>query len=331
MRIATAKEVIQSRTMQNSDNVAVIDIGSNSIKLLVARRNIKKGKIESLYSKTLETRISSGINLDPPKISDSAMSAGVQSVRELCGQAFYYKPLEIRIVATSAVRDAVNGSKFNKQIKLATGLNVQVLTGEQEAQAIGRGLSCDPQIKTSEPFMQIDLGGGSLECILFNYDSIVQATSLALGAVRITEHFISDPTQPLSIDIERSIQNHVTKLVENEGLLETPSLGSLIATGGAVTVTRGILAARDKTAQEEYSPIISLLQIRELKAELVSLPLSERIKIKSLPAARADILPTALITIEQLMNLLGHEQLIHSHYNLRYGIALDILQAIKYS
>ncbi len=331
MRIATAKEMIQSRTMQKSVNVAIIDVGSNSIKLLVVRKNIRNGNLESLYSKTLETRISSGISFDPPKISDSAMSAGVQSVRELCDQAVCYKPLEIRIVATSAVRDAVNGSEFNRQIELATGLNVQVLEGEQEARAIGRGLSCDPQIKTSEKFMQIDLGGGSLECILFNCDSIVQATSLALGAVRITEHFISDPTQPLRREVEKSIQNHVTKLIKNEGLLETPYLGSLIATGGAVTVTRGILAARDNTALEEYSPMISLLQIRELKAELISLPLSERVKIKSLPTARADILPAALITIEQLMHLMGHKQLIHSQYNLRYGIALDILQAIKYS
>ena len=70
---------------------------------------------------------------------------------------------------------------------------------------------------------------------------------------------------------------------------------------------------------------------KELKAELISLPLSERVKIKSLPTARADILPAALITIEQLMHLMGHKQLIHSQYNLRYGIALDILQAIKYS
>ena len=331
MLIATAKEIIHSRKMQKSVNVAIIDIGSNSIKLLVVRKNIKNGNLESLYSKALETRISGGISFSSPKISDSAMSAGVQSVRELCDLAVCYKPLEIRIVATSAVRDAVNGSKFNKQIELATGLNVQVLTGQQEARAIGRGLLCDPQLKKSEKFMQIDLGGGSLECIFFNCDSIVQATSLALGAVRITEHFISDPTQPLKRGVEKSIQNHVKKLIKNEGLLQTPYLGSLIATGGAATATRGILAARDNTALEEYSPMISLLQIRELKAELISLPLSERIKIKNLPAARADILPVALITIEQLMHLMGHKQLIHSQYNLRYGIALDILQAIKYS
>ena len=178
--------------------------------------------------------------------------------------------------------------------------------------------------------MQIDLGGGSLECIHFRCDSIVQATSLALGAVRITEHFITDPTQPIRREVEKSIQKYVTKLIKNEGLLETPNLGSLIATGGAVKVARAILAARDNTALEEYSPIISLLQIRELKAELISLPLTERIKINSLPATRADILPAALITIEQIMHLMGHKQLIHSEYNLRYGIALDILKEIKY-
>ena len=115
-------------------------------------------------------------------------------------------------------------------------------------------------------------------------------------------------------------------MIKNEGLLETPNLGSLIATGGAATATRGILAARDNTVLEEYSPMISLLQIRELKAVLISLPLSERIKINNLPANRADFLPAALITIEQIMLLMGHQQLIHSQYNLRYGIALDILK-----
>ena len=330
MRIATAKEMIQSRTMRKGEIVAIIDVGSNSIKLLVIRKNIKNNNLESLYSKTLETRISSGISLNPPKISDDAISAGVQSIRELCNEALCYKPLEIRIVATSAIRDATNGSKFNRQVELATGLNVKILTGEQEAHAIGMGVLCDPQVKTINKFMQIDLGGGSLECIHFRCDSIVQATSLALGAVRITEHFITDPTQPIRREVEKSIQKYVTKLIKNEGLLKTPKLGSLIATGGAVKVARAILAARDNTALEEYSPIISLLQIRELKAELISLPLTERIKINSLPATRADILPAALITIEQIMHLMGHKQLIHSEYNLRYGIALDILKEIKY-
>ncbi|MEC7609612.1 MAG: hypothetical protein VX964_05535 [Verrucomicrobiota bacterium] len=316
--------------MRKGEIVAIIDVGSNSIKLLVIRKNIKNNNLESLYSKTLETRISSGISLNPPKISDDAISAGVQSVRELCNEALCYKPLEIRIVATSAIRDATNGSKFNRQVELATGLNVKILTGEQEAHAIGRGVLCDPQVKTINKFMQIDLGGGSLECIHFRCDSIVQATSLALGAVRITEHFITDPTQPIRREVEKSIQKYVTKLIKNEGLLETPNLGSLIATGGAVKVARAILAARDNTALEEYSPIISLLQIRELKAELISLPLTERIKINSLPATRADILPAALITIEQIMHLMGHKQLIHSEYNLCYGIASDILKEIKY-
>ena len=329
MRIATAKDMIQSRTMLNSQSVAIIDVGSNSIKLLVVSKNVKDGSLESRYSKTLETRISSGITLDPPQISDSAMSAGVQSVQKLYKEALCYKPLEVRIVATSAVRDAVNRSEFNKKIELATGLSVHILTGVQEARAIGRGLSCDPKVKKSKKFIQIDLGGGSLEYIHFDSDSIVQAASLALGSVRITERFIKDPSKPIRRNVEKSIQKHVTKLIKNEGLLKTPYLGSLIATGGALTVTRAILAARDNRALEEFSPLISLQQIREIKAELISLPLSERIKIKSLPAARADILPAALITIEQIMNLMGYTQLMHSQYNLRYGIALDILQAVK--
>lgn len=307
------------------DTVAVIDVGSNSIKLLVARAGATAGRLEALFSETIETRISAGIGRDLPSLSEAAIIHGTATIRELHRLALEYQPSQIAIVATSAVRDAINGEDFLKSVFEATGLRIRILSGSEEATYIGQGLSCDPTIAGMRRFIQIDIGGGSLELIRFEDGAIQQAISLQLGAVRLTERFVADKDAAFAPEAESAIRAHVATQLQKSGFDFIPSELPLIATGGAFTVSRAVLAAQAGSDIADSPPHLQRSVLDALRQKLGTLALHERLSTPHLPAARADILPTALIIIDALLDYAGRDCLTHSYYNLRYGIAADLL------
>ena len=316
--------------MPSSETVAVIDVGSNSIKLLVARAGATAGSIETVLNATIETRISAGISRERPRLSAASMPAGRGTISELVRRAEVYQPHQMRIVATSAVRDALNGTEFSAQVTGATGIAVQVLSGSEEATYIGRGLACDPQIAGIQRFVQMDLGGGSLELIRFNAGQIEHALSLQLGAVRLTERFIADRDAPIGSATAAAIRAHFEQTLAHSGFDFAPSTDAFIVTGGACSVTRAILAGRAQQSIQQRSAILTRAELSQLKSELMALPLHKRMATPQLPAARADIVPTALITIETVLERAERHAVTHSFYNLRYGIAAELLAAARY-
>jgi len=312
--------------MPNPETVAVIDVGSNSIKLLVARPGNTPGSVETIFAETIETRLSTGISQALPSLSESAMTAGCQTITELVRLAQGYHPKTIQIVATSAVRDATNSVQFIELVNDAVGIEIQTLSGHEEATYIGKGLGCDPQITDTQSFIQMDIGGGSLELIHFNHGKIDKALSLQLGAVRLTEQFITDRDAALSPEMEARIASHVRDTLAASGFDFEPRSAPLIVTGGAFTVTRAVLAAQVEQTIEERSPVLSHAEISALKTTLMARPLHERMAVPPLPATRADIIPAALITIDTVLNTAARDRVTHSFYNLRYGIAAELLR-----
>ena len=304
--------------------VAVVDVGSNSIKLLVAALR-EDGSIETKFSETVETRISEGISHELPVLTERAMASGIRTIIELLRQARDFKPDRIAIVATSAVRDAMNGMDLIDAVEEATGIEMRVLSGTEEATYIGRGLACDPAINGTRDFIQMDIGGGSLELIRLRDAQIEQAISLRLGAVRISERFIGDLQAPVSKHEETAIRAYITAELTQSHFSFAPGTLPLIATGGAFVVSRAVLAAQAGVAIEDYSATLQCKELEKLKGRLCGLSLHERLAVPHLPASRADIIPTALITILALLQHAGRQQITHSFYNLRYGIAAELL------
>ena len=308
------------------DTVAVIDVGSNSIKLLVARAGAKSNSIDTLCRETIETRISGGISSKLPSLNEDAITAGTNTIAKLQNMAQNYQPDRTVVVATSAVRDAINGNDFVQNIAEGTGLQVRILSGAEEANYIGQGISCDPAIGGMTSFIQTDIGGGSLELIRFEAGQIQQAISLQLGAVRLTERFVEDADAPLTLKIEASIRRYVTEQLMSSDFDFSPAELPLIGTGGAYTVSRAMLAAETDSDIEHSLPQLERSTLSQLKNKLAPLPVRERLSIPRLPAARADIMPTALITIDALLEVANRSSLTHSLYNLRYGVAANLLK-----
>ena len=126
-----------------SASIAVIDIGSNSIKVLLASRT-PDGSLTALMMRTLEARISAGISQACPRLGEQGIVRGLAAIQSLVADTAAYAPSRTVLVATSAVRDAANRAEFCERVRTATGRDIRILSGEEEASLIGRGLLCDP-------------------------------------------------------------------------------------------------------------------------------------------------------------------------------------------
>ncbi len=311
--------------MDNPPSVAVIDIGSNSIKVLVAAR-AADGGISTLKTRTLDARISAGISKTDPRLGEDGMRRGLEAITTLLADAASYSPGRSVLVATSAVRDAQNGAEFRQRVQTATGHEIRILSGDEEANLIGRGLTCDPALRSLRNFYVFDLGGGSLECLAFHERQIQQAASLQLGCVRLTEKFVRDPGAPFAAEAEGAIAAHSRATLAAAGFtFSLPPGAATVGTGGTISTVRAILAARAGQTFEQSDSHVTVAALRSLLAELGRLSLDERKKTPGLPPPRADVFPTALATLVAVAESGGFDAYRHSLFNLRFGLAAELL------
>lgn len=312
----------------SSRRVAVIDVGSNTVKLLVAGRD-DAGHLTSLHQRTLETRISAGLSGHPPQLSEAGMQAGVEAIATLLHAAGPFAPAETIIVATSAVRDAANGTDFQSRVSSATGHRLRILTGDEEATLIGRGVQSDPALSGLQAFQLFDLGGGSLECITFREGKAREALSLPLGCVRLTERFVPDPTEPLSASARTAITHCVHDALHARGCVPAnPPVPQAVFAGGTMTTARAILGARAGLPLDRTSAVLTVADLAQLLDEVAALPLDRRLAIPGLSAGRADVFPAALVTVLAIATVGDYRSFQHTFHNLRWGLAADRLKAV---
>ncbi len=308
--------------------VTIIDIGSNSIKNLVAARERSGAPVTALKMRTIEARISAGISQAAPSLSEEGMRRGLDAVQSLLSDSAGLPPHPVALVATSAVRDAANGDEFRRRIREATGHTVRLLSGQEEAALVGRGLITDPGLSGLRDFHVFDLGGGSLECLAFTGREIRQAVSLQLGCVRLTERCISDPAAPIPPDALARVAGITREVLAKSGFpAALPASAAAIGTGGTLTTARAILGALENKPLPGTSPSLPVGRLRDLLLALSAQTLAERRLIPSMPPGRADILPAALMTLVTIAELGGFDAYHHSLRNLRWGLADEILAA----
>ncbi|MCC5835608.1 MAG: hypothetical protein JJU20_12810 [Opitutales bacterium] len=296
--------------------VGIIDIGSNSIKSLVAERDSASGAFIDRGTELEETRISTGIGQHRSYLSAKSIERGANSVEKLWRGLHRFGPLDaLRIVATSAVRDAANRNAFIEAIRGRTNVQLEVLRGEEEAEGIAYGVLQDPEIPSDlSQFQLFDQGGGSLEWIAFEARSVAERQSLPLGAVRLTERFIEDSAAPISAAAREAISNEIRNQFTPLPLRKKVPI---VACGGGVAVIETLLG----------NPRITLDALRKLEVQLCSLSTEQRIATMAIPAGRADIMPACVIAFRSLLEMLEADYLTHSRYNLRYGLAARLLES----
>ncbi|MDQ8200422.1 hypothetical protein QEH56_19815 [Pelagicoccus enzymogenes] len=300
-------------------SVGVIDVGSNTIKLLIAKPG-KTLPAEKVTFVVEETRIGEGMTGHPPVIDKEAIARGSAAIARLVKAAADCDSL--CIVATSAVRDASNKQEFVNAVEKACGHELRILSGDEEAAFIGEALKCDPALSHLDSFSLLDLGGGSLECIQFLNGRLRDAQSLQLGSVRLASMLIANREVPLDSSNRAKISNYVNEcwLASKFPANSSPSEVAVL-TGGAAKHLAEALSGKQLDGGLRFE------EFRKIAHHICDLPLNERVKKYGIPASRADIFPTAMATLEASLNHLGCERLYFTEFNLRFGVAAKLLHS----
>ncbi|MEP6664045.1 MAG: Ppx/GppA family phosphatase [Verrucomicrobiota bacterium] len=300
---------------------AVIDIGTNSVKLLVA--TILDGEVTPIEECSKQTRLGKGF-YESHLLQADAIAATAAAVQKFTALAEELRAENIRIIATSAARDANNASELLEVIERASGFKVEIISGEQEADWVFQGVTSDPRF-AGRPLLILDVGGGSTEFILGENKLQCFRNSYRLGTVRLLEQLtLGDPPGTQALENCRAIlrrffeEEIVPKL--SPALKKTTRPVQLVGTGG----TTSILARMEKALPEFdraaiESTCLSLAQITAHAERLWNLSLEERKKIIGLPAKRADVILTGLVIYEAVGRYFGFQELHISTRGLRFA------------
>jgi len=310
---------------------AVIDVGTNSIKLLVA--DVAGPDICPLDERSRQTRLGRGfyqthhLQREPIEMTAKAVSEFAQIARNAGASS-------IRVIATSAARDAVNSAELRSAIEQASGLELEVISGAQEAEWAFQGATTDRTL-AQDPVLLLDVGGGSTQFILGRGQRTDFAESFRLGTVRLLEKLSpGDPPDPKELArcrgwLHRFMQEEVRPGLDPAIWRESkfqPEHGQvrLVGTGGTASIL-GCMEARLQTFDRECleSTHLSLARLHWHVEHLWELPMDQRRKIIGLPANRADVILTGTAIFEVVMEQFGFSELRLSTRGLRFAAVMD--------
>jgi exopolyphosphatase/guanosine-5'-triphosphate,3'-diphosphate pyrophosphatase len=304
--------------------LAVLDIGTNSIHMVLAEVEPDFSyKILDRYKDV--TRLGDG-TFKTHRLPEAAMRRGLEVIRTQVTLARNKGFKRIKAVATSAVREAQNGGEFLKSVSRETGLTVRVVTGQEEARLIYLGVRHSMEL-SEQPVLIVDVGGGSVELIAGNRETMLQGQSLKLGAIRLKDLYLQrDPSSEAVVkDLQQTIDTEIASALQRFKVRE---FSGMIGTSGMIGNLTEIIYLRrtDKPVPQLNLATISRKEVEEVEGLLREASVKERLAIPGLDPKRVDtLLPTAMV-IRTLMKQAGQDTLTISDKAIREGIIYDFIQ-----
>ena len=282
----------------------IIDMGTNSMRLAVAE--VEDGKLTMLGQKVLYPRMGEGMGKER-RIQEIPLQRNAEAARELLAQAHAWGAEVIHLTATSAVREAVNREEVCRCLEEKTGVKVEVLSGEQEAQLSYIGASED-FVREGRSLAVLDIGGGSTELVYQNEGKLCRA-SVPVGAVALAENRLTWE------EAEVLLQGLIKETLPENILL--------VGVGG----THTCLAAIEQKLKEYDAGRVHGFQLMKSRVTywlelLLPMSIEERLTIDGLTPQRADILPAGAWIALKMMELLQQEKITVSDKGLVYGLLL---------
>jgi exopolyphosphatase/guanosine-5'-triphosphate,3'-diphosphate pyrophosphatase len=314
-----------------SERRGVIDIGTNSIKLLVA--DVADSDVTPFLEESRQTRLGQGFYethcLQPERIEQTA-----QAVARFVEKAREHNTASIRIIATSAVREARNSDQLAGAIQKACGLPMEIISGEQEADLAFRGINTDRTL-AGRPVLLLEVGGGSMQFILGHDEHPHFLESFPVGSVRLLEKLPhSDPPSAAELEacrawlkkfLEKEVRPKLLPAIERERAAGKPAgTLQLVGTGGTASILGGMEARLEQFDRARLEAVqLNLDRLRWHVENLWQLPLEKRKHIIGLPKNRADIILTGAAIYEAVMCEFAFRQLRISTRGLRFGAVLE--------
>lgn len=307
----------------DTQRVAVVDIGSNSTRLLVA--DVAAGSIREVERQSRVTRLGRGVDL-AGQLSAEAIEAACTAIADYVSIYEEAGVESVEAIATSAVRDASNGDAFVAELRERFAISARVLDGDEEARLTYLGATAERP--PSEPTLVIDIGGGSTEMVVGTGQEIAFHSSLQAGVVRHSErHLPSDPPTPVELE---ALAGDVRGLIEAAvagGKAAKPAAG--IAVAGTPTSLAAIeLGLEPYDPSRVHGHVLSLGTIQRLLSQLAAAPLSERVEIPGMHPDRAPTIVAGVVILVEAMRAFGLEQIEVSEHDILYGIALSATSTV---
>ncbi len=311
----------------DNKHLAAIDIGTNTFRLLIAdvHHDSRKNSysIREIYSERIITRLGEGMH-DKGCLPEEAINRSITALEkfsEIISRSDVYRT---SAVATSALREAANSADFIKKAKQATGLDIKIISGEEEAKITASGMLID--IAAPPAALMADIGGGSTELIFARHGEPLSVCSLNLGVVYLSGKYMrNDP--PAGNDLSRmanEISRKITSAVDS--FLKLSGADTVfIGTAGTITTLAAITQNLVKFEHDRIHNFkLTADKVRSIYSAISVLPSGERAQYIGLEPERYDIIvPGALILLE-LMETFGFNEITVSTYGLREGILIDL-------
>jgi exopolyphosphatase / guanosine-5'-triphosphate,3'-diphosphate pyrophosphatase len=298
--------------------LAAVDIGSNSVRLKIAR--LQGRRLKQIHEDREVTRLGEGA-FRGGLLSPEAMSETVRVLRRFHRATQDYATDTVRVVATSAMRDARNSRALLEWVRSTTGWNVDIISGLEEARLIHLGLVSRARLGAGTVLL-LDLGGGSCELTLSRKGQIRETVSLPLGAVRLTDEFIRhDP--PRKSELER-LRGFVAREV---GRVQERIRGShaqaVIATSGTAAALTA-MAKHVARSKQQRGNAVSREMMRRIAKQITRLTLDQRRKIPGIGPRRAEIISAGAVVVSELLERCHLRGFRYSSLGLRDGILAQL-------
>ena len=310
---------------ENTFFLGAIDIGTNSTHLLIASvdPNLQTFSVELAEKST--TRLGDS-DSESGDLTELAMDRALEALKGFIQLAKSYQVVELVTAATSAVREAPNGLEFLERIRLTCGIEVDLVSGQEEARLIYLGVLSGMQLDM-KPHLLIDIGGGSTEIILADGRDAKALTSTRLGAVRLQRDFIRE--EPLSEKrisflrtfIEGSLEPAIEKVLSRIDLNEKPLM---VGTSGTVMAIASLIASQNSDSiLKLHGHSIERKDIDDIVQKLLLMSPDERSKLSCINERRSEIIIPGSLILQTAMKMSNIENIILSTRALREGLIFD--------
>lgn len=296
--------------------IAAIDIGTNSMRLLLCE--IVGNSIAKKEKELIVTRIGKDVS-KTGLITDKALVRNIDALKYFKNKADRYGAQEVYTIATSAVRDALNGKAFAADARSQVGVDVRIISGEEEAELGLKGVMSEIE-NAEDCVLVIDVGGGSTELVLGSKDKLEYSVSIPAGAVRMTEQFVTG--NPISIENTVNMKNKLNELFrEPLEYLDKKRIDKIIAIGGTATTTAAIFHGLSIYNPEiVHNTVINTSIIDSTFRMLKDMTIQERCGVKGLQKERADVIPAGMYILQHLVEGLKKDSLVISENDNLEGI-----------
>jgi len=314
-------------------NIAAIDLGTNSFHLVVVRLE-QGGHFEIIHKQREVVRIAMRSSADMKSLSSAGIKRAMQ-VLQIFKEIADKHNAEIYAVATSAIREAPNQKQFLNIVKEKLGIDINVVSGFEEARLIYLGVLQGMNIYNKKVLL-IDIGGGSTELLIGKKGKIEYAASVKLGAVRLTSKYFNNNGKFTKSKIE-SCRKHISAEL-NPILRQVRRLGytNVIGTAGTIQAIGHILRAEFNNKQNNYVPLhnfsFTQAEYKKVAEQIFKAQTKEKLlEINGIDSGRVDIITAGTIIFDEIVRKLKIKKLTISGYAMREGIIIDAIEKFSTS